>query len=71
MESNSEAELRKELEATRKRLHSEQLRREAERADAEARTWAREQKASNNTAALIFFGSIGLIFLLLILANGK
>ncbi len=71
MESNSEAELRKELEETRKRLHSEQLRREAERADAEARAWAREQKASNNTAALIFFGSIGLIFLLLILANGK
>jgi hypothetical protein len=71
MESNSEEELRKELEATQRRLHSEQLRREAERADADAKAWARERKASSNTASIIFFGSIALIFLMLLLGlNG-
>jgi hypothetical protein len=66
LSTNSEDELRKELEATQKRLHDEQLRRESEKATAESKAWAREQKASSNTASIVFFGSIALIFLLLL-----
>ena len=64
MDSNSEEELRKELEATRRRLHEEEEARIAERGKAEAKAWAREQKASDNTAQIVLFGGIALIFIL-------
>ena len=66
MDDNSEEELRKELEATQRRLNDEQLAREAEKGKMEAKAWAREEKASANTASIVFFGGIALIFLLLI-----
>lgn len=66
MDDNSEEELRKELEATQRRLYDEQLAREAEKGKMEAKAWAREEKASANTASIVFFGGIALIFLLLI-----
>ena len=66
MDDNSEDELRKELEATQRRLYDEQLAREAEKGKMEAKAWAREEKASANTASIVFFGGIALIFLLLI-----
>jgi hypothetical protein len=66
MDDNSEEELRKELEATRRRLHEEKEARIAERGKAEAKAWAREQKASDNTAQIVLFGGIALIFLLAI-----
>ncbi len=64
MESNSEEELRKELEATQRRLHEEERARIAEKGKSEAKAWAREQKASDNTAQIVLFGGIALIFLL-------
>lgn len=66
MDDNSEEELRKELEATQRRLYEEQLAREAEKGKMEAKAWAREEKASANTASIVFFGGIALAFLLLI-----
>jgi hypothetical protein len=66
MESNSEEELRKELEATKRRLHDEKMAREAEVSKAEAKAWAREEKASHNTASIVFFGGIALTFLVAI-----
>jgi hypothetical protein len=64
MDNNSEEELRKELEATQWRLHEEERARIAERGRAEGKAWAREQKASDNTAQIVLFGGIALIFLL-------
>ncbi len=46
--------------------YEEQLARESEKAKMEAKAWAREEKASANTASIVFFGGIALIFLLLI-----
>ena len=66
MDDNSEKELRKELEAAQRRLYEEQLARESEKGKMEAKAWAREEKASANTASIVFFGGIALIFLLLI-----
>jgi hypothetical protein len=66
MGDNSEEELRKELEATKRRLYEEQLASESEKGKLEAKAWAREEKASANTASIVFFGGIALIFLLLI-----
>ena len=66
MGDNSEEELRKELEATKRRLYEEQLASESEKGKMEAKAWAREEKASANTASIVFFGGIALIFLLLI-----
>jgi hypothetical protein len=67
VDSNSEEELHKELEATQRRLHEEQRAREAEKGKAEAKAWAREEKASANTAAIVFFGGIALVFLVVLL----
>ena len=67
MDHNSEEELRKELEATKRKLYDEQISREAEEAKAEAKAWARERKASDNTASIVFFGAIAIIFLLAIM----
>jgi hypothetical protein len=67
MDSNSEEELRKELEATKRKLYDEKMSREAEEAKAETKAWAREQKASANTASIVFFGAIAIIFLLAIM----
>ena len=64
MESNSEEELRKELESAKRRLHEEQMARESEKSRLEAKAWAREQKAADNTAQIVLFGGIALIFLL-------
>ena len=66
MGDNSEEVLRKELEATQRRLHEEERARNAERGKAEGKAWAREEKASSNTASIVFFGGIALIFLLAI-----
>ena len=66
MGDNSEEELRKELEASKRRLYEEQLARESEKAKMEAKAWAREEKASANTASIVLFGGIALIFLLAI-----
>jgi hypothetical protein len=66
MGDNSEKELRKKLEATKRRLYEEQLASESEKGKMEAKAWAREEKASANTASIVFFGGIALIFLLLI-----
>jgi hypothetical protein len=66
MGDNSEEELRKELEATKRRLYEEQLARESEKSKMEAKAWAREEKASANTASIVLFGGIALIFLLAI-----
>jgi hypothetical protein len=62
MDSNSEEELRRELEETKRRLSSEQNARESENSKADAKAWAREEKASANTASIVFFGAIGIIF---------
>ena len=64
MESNSEEELRKELEATQKELEHERILREFEQRQAENKKWARESKAADNTAQIVLFGGIALIFLL-------
>jgi CHASE3 domain sensor protein len=66
MDFNAEEELRKELEATKRRLYEEQLAREAEKSKAESKAYARESKAANNTAQIVLFGGIALIFLLAI-----
>jgi|688.fasta_scaffold1315806_1 hypothetical protein len=66
MDNNSEEELRKELEASKRRLYEEQLARESEKSKMEAKAWAREEKASANTASIVLFGGIALIFLLAI-----
>ena len=63
MDASSENELHKELEDTRRRLLNEQLARESENATAEAKAWAREEKASANTASIVFFGAIAIIFI--------
>jgi len=66
MDSNSEEELRKELEAAKRRLYEEQLAREAEKGKADHKASVREDKAADNTAKIVFFGGIALIFLLAI-----
>jgi hypothetical protein len=38
--------------------------RESEKSKLEAKAWAREKKASENTASIVLFGAIALIFLL-------
>jgi hypothetical protein len=67
MDSNSEEELRKELEATKRKLYDEQMLREAEEAMASSKAWARESKAATNTASIVLFGGIAIIFLLAIM----
>ena len=64
MDDNSEEELRKELESTKRRLYEEQLARDAEKSKAESKAYARERKAADNTAQIVLFGGIALIFLL-------
>lgn len=64
MESNSDNELRKKLADTEKRLHDEKLLREYEQQQAEIKREARESKAADNTALIVLFGGIALIFIL-------
>ena len=71
MDNNSEEELRKELEATKIRLYDEQLAREKERIIADSKVYARENKASEHTAQIVFFGAIALIFLMAIISNTR
>ena len=67
MDSNSEEELRKELEATKKRLEFEQVSRNTEAIRASSKAEARESKAADNTAKIVLFGGIAVIFLLAII----
>ena len=67
MDSNSEEELRKELEATQRRLYAEQLAREDEKWKADHKASVREHKAAENTAKIVFFGGIALVFLVVLL----
>lgn len=66
MGDNSEEELRRELEATKSRLIEEQVARETERIKADSKAYARESRAADNTAQIVLFGGIALIFLLAI-----
>lgn len=66
MDDNSEVRLRKELEETKRLFQLEQYARESEVSKMEAKAWAREEKASANTASIVLFGGIALIFILAI-----
>ena len=54
MDDNPEERLRKELEETKRLFQLEQYARESEVSKMEAKAWAREEKASANTASIVF-----------------
>lgn len=66
MTSPSEDELKRELEATKRALREESIKRENERIEAEYRASVREDRASTHTAQIVFFGGIALAFALLL-----
>jgi len=59
-------ELERENKRLQDQLREEQLRREADSKEADYKAWKREDKASSNTASIVFFGGIALAFLLLL-----
>lgn len=65
MTTPSEEELRKKLEEAKIHLRNEKYDREEAISKAEAKATARESKASENTALIVFIGGIVLVFLVL------
>ena len=68
MTNPSEEELRKKLEEAEILLRNAEYDREEAKSKAENKAIARESKASENTALIVFVGGIVLAFLILIIS---
>jgi molecular chaperone GrpE (heat shock protein) len=55
-----------EIKRLREELAKERWKRDMQASQAEIKAYAREQKASTNTALIVLFGSIAIIFLSLL-----
>lgn len=66
-ETNNERQVREELEATKKALEREQIRRRHENQLAEIKKEMRESRAADHTAQIVLFGGCALAILVALL----